>query len=74
MLIKSSVDVSYAFTVNEEENSTDRIEIKDKEIQFLFSLKTLVFYEDEVQDHFHAYKENYKHVFFDVLSPPPELV
>lgn len=72
-LIKSTADVSFAFTVNEEENN-ERVHSKDKEVQLL-SVYDLFFHSvDEEVDHFHDYKENYKHIFFDVLSPPPELV
>lgn len=74
VLIKSTADVSLAFTVNEEESQGDRAEMKDKEVQLLSFHHLNFFSIKEDVDHFHSYKENYKHIFFDVLSPPPEFI
>lgn len=65
-----SVDVSLAFTANEEENSTkNHIDLKYEE--FPSNYKSIHFLqEQDGQGDIH--KGDYHDVFLDVISPPPQ--
>jgi hypothetical protein len=72
--IDEDVDVSFAFTANEEENSSKNM------MSFEYTLEenhsnhaSILFLKQQLENHF-SYKEGYHQVFLDVLSPPPKNV
>lgn len=70
--IDRSVDVSMAFTANEEENSP-KTEIA---LEYLFhidnrNITSLHFLQEQTAFN-HFYKEGYRLVYLDILSPPPK--
>lgn len=70
--IDNDIDVSMAFTANEEENSSKT------QIGFEYTLHdhdptyaSIHFLQEQTALN-HSYKEGYRLVFLDVLSPPPK--
>ncbi len=76
-LIKNSIDISYVYTVNEEEqNNTEERTFSEKHTKFInkyltLSLGLMEFPESNFSTVFH---NNWSPVYFDLNSPPPEYI
>ena len=71
-LIDDSVDISFAFTANEEENSSKNLvsfEYTNQENSTNYRGIMLL---SEQRNNAYSYYANYHQVFLDVLSPPPK--
>lgn len=71
-LIDDSVDVSYAFTANEEENSSKNQVNFEYLLEKAFSNHASIEYLRTHQKQGYSYKENYHKVYLEVVSPPPK--
>lgn len=73
MYIDNNADVSFAFIVNEEENSSkNQVECeyiieRNHHISQYSSIHFL-----QEQENWHSYIEDYHDVFLDIISPPPQ--
>lgn len=70
--IDNSVDISYAFNVNEEESSSKNQINLEFHLEEQNSNYTSIHYLQEHQDTGDFYTENYPIVFLDVIYPPPK--
>jgi hypothetical protein len=71
-LIDDSVDVSYAFTANEEENSSKNLASFESVIEDIYSNHASIEYLKSHQKENYSYKKNYHQVYLEVISPPPK--
>ncbi|WP_424492637.1 hypothetical protein [Salinimicrobium sp. GXAS 041] len=72
--IDEDVDVSFAFTANEEENSSKNLLSVEYNIEEHHSnYESILFLQQQEANRF-SYKEGAHQVFLDVLSPPPKTV
>lgn len=70
-LIDNTVDISFAFNANEEENSKHQITL-EFDIKNHHSNYESIRYLQEQGGEGHHYLENYRSVSLDVISPPPK--
>lgn len=70
--LDESIDISLAFTANEEENST-KTEVAFEYIVQIDNRHTTSLHFLQEQTAFnHIYKEVYRLVYLDIVSPPPK--
>jgi hypothetical protein len=70
--IDNTVDISIAFTANEEESSSKTPMGFEYTIHDPNPICTSIHFLQEQTALNHSYKEGYRLVFLDVLSPPPK--
>lgn len=70
--IDESVDVSFAFTASEEENSSKNLLTFEYPIEQTHSNQASILFLQQQENNRYSYKEDYHKVFLDVLSPPPK--
>lgn len=70
--IDKSVDVSFAFTANEEENSSKNLMSFEYTIEETHSNHESIHFLQEHSLEGFSYNENNYHVVLDVVSPPPK--
>ncbi|QCY69526.1 hypothetical protein FHG64_09045 [Antarcticibacterium flavum] len=70
--IDRDIDVSMAFTANEEENSSKTQPGFEYTLHDHDPTYTSIQFSQEQTSLNHSYKEGYRLVFLDVLSPPPK--
>ncbi len=73
-LIDEDVDVSFAFTANEEENSSKNLLSMEYTIEEHHSNYESILFLQQQETNGFSYKEGSHQVFLDVLSPPPKTV
>ena len=71
-LIDDSVDVSFAFTANEEESSSKNLITFESLIEEIYSNRDSIEYLRIHQAERYSYSEDYHQVFLEVISPPPK--
>lgn len=71
-LIDDSVDVSFAFTANEEENSSKNTVSFESLVEEIYSNHASIEYLKTHQQERYSYKQNYHQVYLEVTSPPPK--
>lgn len=71
-IIDDTVDVSFAFTANEEENSSKNQVNFEYIIEKAFSNHASIEYLRTHQKTTYSYKEDYHKVYLEVTSPPPK--
>lgn len=72
--IDDTVDVSFAFTANEEENSSKNVvSFEYTKEETSSSYQGIMFLREQKSNAF-SYYADYHQVFLDVLSPPPKSV
>lgn len=71
-LIDDSVDVSFAFTANEEENSSKNIVSFESVVEETYSNHASIEYLRTHQKENHSHTKNYYQVYLEVISPPPK--
>ena len=71
-LIDDTVDVSFAFTANEEENSSKNLASFESLIEEIYSNHASIEYLKTHQKENYSYKEDYHQVYLEVISPPPK--
>ncbi|GHA23536.1 hypothetical protein GCM10007103_00720 [Salinimicrobium marinum] len=72
--IDEDVDVSFAFTANEEENSSKNLMSLEYKLEENHSNHaSILFLKQQLENQF-SYRVGYHQVFLDVLSPPPKNV
>ena len=72
-LIDDSVDVSFAFTANEEENSKNLASFESV-VEENYSNHSSIEYLRTHQKAGYSYKEDYHKVYLEVVSPPPKSI
>jgi hypothetical protein len=70
-LIDDSVDISFAFTVNEEENSSKNLVSFESVIEENYSNHASIEYLKTHEKEGYSYSKNYHQVYLEVVSPPP---
>jgi len=73
-LIDDSVDVSFAFTANEEENSSKNLSSFETVIEDNYSNHVSIEYLKSHQKENFSYTKNYYPVYLEVISPPPKSI
>lgn len=71
-LIDDTVDVSFAFTANEEENSSKNLVSFESLVEESYSNHASIEYLRTHQKEDYSYKKNYHPVYLEVVSPPPK--
>ena len=71
-LIDDSVDISFAFTVNEEENSSKNLVPFASVVEENYSNHESIEYLRTHQKQGYSYSKNYHQVYLEVVSPPPK--
>ncbi|NJW52853.1 hypothetical protein [Salinimicrobium oceani] len=71
-LIDDSVDISFAFTVNEEENSGKNLVSFESLVEDSYSNHESIEYLRTHQKRGYSYSNNYHQVYLEVVSPPPK--
>jgi hypothetical protein len=71
-LIDDSVDISFAFIVNEEENSSKNLVSFESLVEESYSNHASIEYLRTHQKQGYSYKKNYHRVYLEVVSPPPK--
>ncbi len=71
-LIDDSVDVSYAFTANEEETSSKNLVSFESLVEETFSSHASIEYLRTHEKRGYSYKEDYHQVYLEVICPPPK--
>ena len=71
-LIDDSVDVSFAFTASEEENSSKNLVSFEYTKEENSSSQRGIMFLREQKNNAYSYYADYHQVFLDVLSPPPK--
>jgi hypothetical protein len=71
-LIDDSVDVSFAFTANEEENSSKNTVTFESLVEEIYSNHASIEYLRTHQKEKYSYSEDYHKVYLEVTSPPPK--
>jgi len=72
-LIDSSVDISIAYNVNEEENSSKNQISLEYTIEEMDSNDSTIHFLQIRKQEAHKYRESLYRVFLSILSPPPKL-
>lgn len=70
--IDENVDVSFAFTASEEENSSKNLLSMEYTIEEHHSNNQSILFLRKQRAEGYSYKKVYHQVFLDVLSPPPK--
>lgn len=70
-LIDNTVDVSSAFTANEEETSSKNLVSFETILEEYSNYKSIQFLRTR-KDNRYSYLEGYHRVYLDVVSPPPK--
>lgn len=71
-LIDDTVDISVAFTANEEENSSKNLVNFESLMEEAFSNHASIEYLRTHQKEGYSYEEDYHQVYLEVISPPPK--
>ena len=71
-LIDDSVDVSFAFTANEEENASKNPVSFESLVEEVYSNHQSIEYLRTHEKQGYSYKENYHQVYLEVICPPPK--
>lgn len=70
--IDENVDVSFAFTANEEENSSKNLVSFESLVEEAYSNHQSIEYLRTHEKRGFSYKENYHQVYLEVICPPPK--
>lgn len=73
-LIDDTVDVSFAFTANEEENSSKNLVSFESLLEEAYSNHASIEYLRTHPKEGYSYEEDYHQVFLEVVSPPPKSI
>ena len=71
-LIDDTVDISIAFTANEEESSSKNLLSFESLIEEIYSNRASIKYLRTHQKNRYSYEEDYHQVYLEVVSPPPK--
>lgn len=69
--IDESVDVSYAFTANEEETSSKNLVSFETLLEESSNYKSIKFLRTKKGNRY-SYQEDYHRIYLEVVSPPPK--
>ena len=72
-VIDDTVDISFAFTANEEENSLKNSVSFESLVEEVYSNHASIEYLRTHQKGRYAYEKYYKQIYLEVFSPPPKV-